>query len=196
MSEGTSLEDIEAGNVAHTADSDVMNEILKDMNEITPDPPAYQQVQPQPQAMALPQALPQALSQPMYELPRALPPQQPMQHYEPFMMQQQPPMPSFMAPQQQYEPVEQQQQPQQPQLLQAPLKKNTWSQIFDHLLEPLFVAFLVVILSLPAVHTWLAKYLKWAYHVGGALSWTGIVLQAAVAGLLFAGFQYVMENSS
>ena len=192
MSEGTSLEDIEAGNVAHTADSAVMNEILKDMNEITPEPPAYQQSM----------SMSQQPQQPMYELPRALPPQPLVpQHYEPIMMPEHHQMPPFMHPSQHYQPIEPpqqaQQQPMMTNMLPTPhLKKNTWSQIFDHMLEPLFVAFLVVILSLPAVHTWLAKHMKWAYHVGGALSWTGIVLQAAVAGVLFAGFQYVMENSS
>jgi hypothetical protein len=91
---------------------------------------------------------------------------------------------------QHYQPVETPQPVYQP--VGASLKKNTWSLVFEKAMDPLFVALLVGVLSLPAVHTWLAKYLKWAYHVGGALSWVGIVLQGLVAGLLFAGFQFAM----
>ncbi len=171
MSEGTSLEDIESGNVSFTADSAVMSEILKDMNELTPEQPTYP-------PMPLPSSQPPPMPQPTYQpLPMALPPQsfEMPQHYQPI------PDPPMSQPT--YVPAP-----------PAPPKKNAWSNLFDIMNDPLIVAILVGIVSLPAIHTWLAKHLKWAYQVGGALSWTGIVLQSIVAGLLFAGYKYASGN--
>ncbi len=183
--EGTSLEDIETGNVAHTADDAVMNAILSDMNAI--EAPVQQQA---PVYIPPPQ-------QQEYQ-----PPQMP-QYQEPMQFMQ--PEPSFSGGFGQYEDSQQYQQvAQQPQHQQqahyeevnetvAPLKKNSWSLLFDDLRDPLIVGLLVSLFSLPALHTWLAKRLTWAYKVGGSLSWIGFLIQFALVAGIFATYKQIMK---
>jgi hypothetical protein len=183
MSEGTSLEDIETGNIANTADDAVMNAILSDMNAIeepqvpvyTPPPP---QQPPQPQFPQLPP--------PPYQQPDPFPQQyQPEPHYF-----------EQHSPQSQY-----QQQAQQQAIYEAveepvpttSLKKNSWSLLFQDLHDPLFVGLLVTLFSLPALHTWLAKRLSWAYKVGGSLSWIGFLLQFALVAGIFVTYRQIMR---
>ncbi len=185
--EGTSLEDIETGNVAHTADDAVMNAILSDMNAI--EAPVQQQ--------QAPVYIPPPQQQQEYQ-----PPQMP-QYQEPMQFMQ--PEPSFPGGFGQYEDSQQYQQvAQQPQQQQqahyeevnetiAPLKKNSWSLLFDDLRDPLLVGLLVSLFSLPALHTWLAKRLTWAYKVGGSLSWIGFLIQFALVAGIFATYKQIMK---
>jgi hypothetical protein len=73
----------------------------------------------------------------------------------------------------------------------APRKGNVWRTITEKIRDPLFVALLVFVLSLPILHTHLAKYAGWAFAVGGQLSWIGLAALSLLAGVLFAGFQGV-----
>ncbi len=188
MSEGTSLEDIESGNIANTADDAVMNAILSDMNAIEePQVPVYtqqSQQSQQPQQHQQPQ-FPQ-LPPPQYQQPDPFPPQyqQPM-HQESHYFQQ--------APSDMYEPVEEPQVPTIPTSAPSLIKKNAWSQLFDDLRDPLVVGFLVTLFSLPALHTWLAKRLTWAYKVGGSLSWIGFLLQFALVAGIFATYRQIAQ---
>jgi hypothetical protein len=185
MSEGTSLEDIETGNVAYSADTAVMNAILSDMNaveEAHAPPPQMPQYQPEPLAqMPPPPPIFTQMQEPVYMQPHM--PQMPQmqaqhQHYqEPNMSM--------------YEPVEEPQAPTQ--LPPSPLKRNAWSQIFDDIREPLIVGLLVTVFSLPALHTWLSKRLTWAYKVGGSLSWIGFFLQFALVAGIFATYRQIMR---
>jgi hypothetical protein len=189
--EGTSLEDIEAGNVAHTADDAVMNAILSDMNAI--EAPVQQQ-----------QQTPIYIPPPQQQQQEYQPPQVP-QYQEPMQFMQ--PEPSFPGAFGQYEDSQQYQQvAQQPQHQQqqahyeevnetvaAPLKKNSWSLLFDDLRDPLVVGLLVSLFSLPALHTWLAKRLTWAYKVGGSLSWIGFLIQFALVAGIFATYKQIMR---
>jgi hypothetical protein len=184
--EGTSLEDIETGNVAHTADDAVMSAILSDMNAV--EEPAHQQTPvyiPPPQEYQPPPMQMQA--QPHY------------QEQLPFM-QPEPSMGAF----QQYEEAPQFQQHQQHQQHQqpnyevveesvGPVKKNSWSLLFDDLRDPIVVGILVSLFSLPALHTWLAKRLTWAYKVGGSLSWIGFIIQFALVAGIFATYRQIMK---
>lgn len=72
-----------------------------------------------------------------------------------------------------------------------PRKKNMWSNITSRLRDPLIVMILVFVLSLPMLHTQLAKYASWAFAVGGQLSWFGLIAMSLLAGVLFAGIQGV-----
>lgn len=73
----------------------------------------------------------------------------------------------------------------------AQRKSNVWRTVTSKIRDPLFVALLVFVLSLPILHTHLAKYAGWAFAVGGQLSWIGLAALSLLAGVLFAGFQGV-----
>jgi hypothetical protein len=174
MSDGTSLEDIESGNVAFTADTAAMNAILSDMNAVE-EAPVYTPPPPPP-------------------APEFHAPQQP-QHYQP-----EPAFPTQlpMFPQMQ---IHEMAYPQAPQptyeKVEAPVpqstKKNSWSLLFDDMRDPIVVGLLVTLFSLPALHTWLAKRLTWAYKVGGSLSWIGFLLQFAIVAGLFVTYRQIMK---
>lgn len=180
MSEGTSLEEIESGNVAYTADAAAMNAILSDMNAVE-EAPVYI---PPPQQVRIPPMQPQLQPQPQPHMSV----QEPFEP-EPFQFPQFPQVPQFQQVQQtqqtqspMYEAVEPKAQP----------KKNAWSSLFDDMREPLVVGLLVTLFSLPGLHTWLAKRLTWAYKVGGSLSWIGFLLQFVLVAGMFATYRQIM----
>lgn len=103
--------------------------------------------------------------------PQPMPPMMPMQ-----------PMPMMPRQQQQqqqrgYVPVEEEYRPR---------KKNVWSNLVERLRDPLIVGILFFVLSLPMLHTQVAKVAGWAFAVGGQLSWLGLASFSLLAGLLFA----------
>ena len=65
-------------------------------------------------------------------------------------------------------------------------RKNAWSNLLDHLVDPILIAVIVFTLSLPALQTFLSKYATWAFSLGGQLSWLGLIAKSILAGLLFA----------
>ena len=109
----------------------------------------------------------------------------------PMRMPMQAPMynPQMMMPQQQkqaYVPVQDEEDV-------KPKKKNIWSSILERLRDPLFVIVLMFVLSLPALHTQLAKYASWAFAVGGQLSWLGLGSLSLTAGLLFGLYRVIID---
>jgi hypothetical protein len=66
-----------------------------------------------------------------------------------------------------------------------PRKKNIWGSITEKLRDPLIVSVIVFVLSLPVLHTMLAKYAGWAFAVGGQLSWIGLIAMSLIAGIGF-----------
>jgi hypothetical protein len=103
-------------------------------------------------------------------------------------MLQQPPMynPTMQfQQQQQYVPVEEEDA--------RPTKKNVWSSIFDRLRDPLVVAILMFVLSLPVLHTQLAKVIPWAFAVGGQLSWLGLGTLSLFAGVSFGAYRGIYD---
>ena len=162
--DGTSLESIESGDVANTADASRMQAILRDMNSSTegsrvqmPPPPQMQDLQPMP------------ARQPM-------PPMLQVSSHDQVPMQRPPP-----PPQVQYVPIAEE-EPTQP-------KKNVWSSVLEQIRDPLFVVLLFFLLSLPVFHTFVGKYASWAFAIGGQLSWLGLGALALVAGIIFAMFR-------
>jgi len=114
-------------------------------------------------------------------------------------MQQSPgPMRPMMQQQPMYNPNVQMQQQQQYVAVEEeeeskPKKKNIWSSILDRMKDPIVVALLVFVLSLPVLHTQLAKYASWAFAVGGQLSWLGLGSVSLLAGLLFGVYRGVSD---
>ncbi len=66
-----------------------------------------------------------------------------------------------------------------------PRRKNMWGSITEKLRDPLIVSIIVFVLSLPVLHTMLAKYVGWAFAVGGQLSWLGLIALSLLAGVIF-----------
>jgi hypothetical protein len=162
MSEGTPLDALETGDVSNEADSARMAQILQDMNA---SGGAGGDVQP---PMMPPQPMPPMLSM------------QPMMQQRQYQQQQQ----QQQQHQQQhkgYIPVAEEEY--------RPRKKNVWSNIVERLRDPIIVSILFFVLSLPMLHTQVAKIAGWAFAVGGQLSWLGLAAFSALAGLLFAVFQ-------
>ena len=65
-------------------------------------------------------------------------------------------------------------------------RSNFFATIFDTIREPLVVACLMFILSLPVFHTAAAKVVPWAFAMGGELSYIGLIVKSLFAGGLFA----------
>jgi hypothetical protein len=159
MSEGTPIDALESGEIANEADSHTMAQILSDINA------SGAEVQSSTHA----------------------PPMQPTQPMGP-MMPQGPPMYNpmmgggsmhhMMQPPQNYIPVHEDDY--------RPKKKtNGWSSALEFVRDPIFVALLVFVVSLPVLHTTYAKYASWAFAVGGQLSWLGLISLSVMAGVLF-----------
>jgi hypothetical protein len=68
-------------------------------------------------------------------------------------------------------------------------KKNVWSTAVSMIRDPLVVGLLFFVLSLPVLHTFLAKYAGWAFAVGGQLSWLGLGAFSAITALIFGLYQ-------
>jgi hypothetical protein len=72
-------------------------------------------------------------------------------------------------------------------------KGNIWYSILSTLQDPLVVAILAFIMSTPALHVYLSKYIPKAYSIGGQLSWIGLIGFSLTAGLLFGFYQTVKQ---
>ena len=102
-----------------------------------------------------------------------------------------PPMPpsasSSYTKQSQFVPVEEAEE------APAPVKAkrtNIWGRILSNIRDPLIVAILMFVLSLPGFHTVVSKVVPWAFAVGGELSYLGLIVKSLFAGALFAGLQF------
>lgn len=199
MSEGTSLEDIETGNVANQADSAVMNAILSDMNALPEEQPQRQNQQPAyiPPPQQPPQQPPHMQASPEFQTPFLPPPPPPVPMYSDFAS----PDPYTMDVQQPfdvYTPIPQATGSQSPNqvVAEAPGKRqNGWSNVFGYLMDGLFVAIIVGVLSLPVLHTRLASYASWAYKVGGELSWWGLTVVSLVGGVLYTAYRIIATQT-
>jgi hypothetical protein len=188
MSEGTSLDDIESGNVRDAADNAVMDAIMSDMNAYVEErhPPSSEIYTPAPEPVQQPPAY-------MFQ-----PPPPPLSQMEAPMM---PPMFPQMGGgggfgmQPTYERIEEESPASNsppPASFSGP-KRNGWADAFDSMRDPMIVGLLVSLFSLPALHTWLAGRAKWAYKVGGSLSWLGFIVQFLVVGGIFAAWRYGVQ---
>ena len=88
------------------------------------------------------------------------------------------------APPPQYTPVEDEYRPR---------RKNIWGSITERLRDPLIVSILIFVLSLPILHTQIAKVAPWGYAIGGQLSWIGLFAVSVLGGALFGVSQGVLS---
>ena len=166
---GTSLEDLETGKVDQSADSDHMAAIIREMNA---------------SGAHVDSGASKAHMQQMQHM-QHMPPMQGMQPMPPMMpgmgsgmgMPAMPPMPNYVHVDEDAA-VE-----------YRPKKKNLWSSVIEQVRDPIFIAVLVFVLSLPVLHTFIGKYASWAFAVGGQLSWLGLILKSVLAGLLFGVYR-------
>lgn len=152
MSEGTPIDAIENGDVAETADTQLMESILADVNaagaHIANGPPGIPQVQqPMPPMRGGGGGMP-----PMYN-PMPPPPQQQRQYVDDGHM---------VGP-----------------------RKSAMSSVFERILDPFAVAVILFVLSLPVLHTYAARYVSWAFAIGGQLSWLGLIVLSLLGGAVF-----------
>jgi hypothetical protein len=63
--------------------------------------------------------------------------------------------------------------------------KKTTSSVLERIVDPLVVAVILFILSLPVLHTYAARYVSWGFAIGGQLSWLGLIALSLVGGALF-----------
>ncbi len=164
---GTSLEELESGQLQGTADESRMQAILADMNASGAEVAS---------GVNMPARQPMPPMQPMAT--QQMPMQMPSLMYNP-----NPPMANH------YIPIEE-----APTAKRSALKKkNVWSSIVDSVRDPIVVAVIVFVISLPALHTFAGKYVGWAYVLGGQLSWLGLIAKACLGGLLFALYRTVVN---
>lgn len=92
--------------------------------------------------------------------------------------------PPTTSPPPQYTPMEEEYKPR---------RKNMWGSMAEKLRGPLMVSVIMFVLSLPVLHTLLAKYVTWAFAVGGQLSWLGLITMSLLAGSIFGVGQLIMN---
>lgn len=80
---------------------------------------------------------------------------------------------------------------QQPTLIEA-TKGNMYSEIITQIKQPLLVAIIVFIVSLPIINVLIGHYLPSLLRIGGDLTTAGLVVKALVGGFLFWFIQKVL----
>jgi hypothetical protein len=84
------------------------------------------------------------------------------------------------------------QQPQQQPILVQEIKGNMYTDILSQIKQPLFVAIIVFIISLPVVNILIGHYLPSLLRVGGDLTTAGMVVKSLSAGFLFWFVQKIL----
>ncbi len=163
MADGTPIDSLENGDIENTSDASRVQEIIKDLNASGADVSVGSSPQmPPPQQMPSPHMQQSYMPMPYMPMPSQQMPPMTLQH------------PSINP---NYVPIDD----------PAPRtkKKNVWSNAFDYIRDPIIVAVIVFIVSLPVLHTYFAKYASWAFAVGGQLSYIGLASISLFAGILF-----------
>jgi hypothetical protein len=91
----------------------------------------------------------------------------------------------------QFAPVLQQIPQQQPTLIES-TKGNMYSDITSQIKQPLLVAIIVFIVSLPIVNVLVGHYFPSLLRIGGDLTTAGLVVKALIGGFLFWFIQKVL----
>lgn len=87
--------------------------------------------------------------------------------------------------------VQQQQAMRQPTLIEI-TKGNMYTDIIAQIKQPLLVAIIVFIVSLPIINVLIGHYLPSLLRIGGDLTTAGLVVKSAVGGFLFWFIQKVL----
>ena len=182
MAEGTPIASLETGNVTDKADNALMSQILAEIGNAggsvkTADEQAHSPVMVSPPMGGIP----------TYSPHEGMPVGPPgMTHmppgYVPMQMHQQ-----MHRGRNDYDDYDEEEE-MQPKAKQK-AKKNFASSLLDFIKEPFLVAILIVVLSLPVLHTNVAKYVPTLYSSGGMLSWLGLVAIGGLGAFLFIIFR-------
>jgi hypothetical protein len=148
---GTSLESLETGTVANTADAERMAAILRDMNAAGDAADTADTREPMPSFVPRMPMPPSNSGASGWEKPEA------------------PPAEYTEVPRS-----------------SKGRRGNFFSTLFERVKEPLLVACILFVLSLPFFHTAAAKVVPWAFAMGGELSYLGLIVKSLFAGGLFA----------
>lgn len=194
MSEaGTLLSDLDS---AKPTDRDLVDSILSDMNHVgggggpgmALPPPAGARMPMQP-TPAPPSTYPNS-ADPAVATAHLIGKDHPTEaDFQRMMMAAQGPLPfNAMAPQMQ-QPV--QQMPQIQQSYEEP-KKNWQGQWIDELKQPILVAIILFVMTLPAVNLLVSHYAPSLLRPGGDLNTMGMLARAAIGGALYWIFQRVI----
>lgn len=164
--QGTSIEDIEMGNVKNEADSEAMRQILADMNA-TEEAPSRVTSQPIPEITRAP-----PMRQSFQDIPRMniTPMYHPPEQYEDEVSYEEPKTPKYKT-------------------VLTP-SKNAWVQLFDIVREPILIGLIICILMFPKLHTLGSKYAGWAYSVGGQVSWLGMLVYSLCGAGIWALYKF------
>lgn len=87
--------------------------------------------------------------------------------------------------------------PMQPQMMHSPtlvdsLKGNLYTDLFIQMKQPLIVAIIVFVVSLPALNILIGHYVPSLLRIGGDLTTAGLMVKSAIAGFLFWFIQKVL----
>jgi len=88
-------------------------------------------------------------------------------------------------------PQQGQRAPQQPTLVES-FKGNMYSDIMSQIKQPLLVAIIIFIVSLPIVNVLIGHYLPSLLRIGGDLTTAGLGVKALIGGFLFWFIQKVL----
>jgi hypothetical protein len=99
--------------------------------------------------------------------------------------------PQFSQGGSQFAPIMQQQAMPQPTLIEA-AKGNMYSDIIVQIKQPLLVAIIVFIVSLPIINVLIGHYAPSLLRIGGDLTTAGMVAKALIGGFLFWFIQKVL----
>lgn len=185
---GTSIASLETGNVTDKADNVLMNQILADIGNAGGDV-AVQTSQ---------HVIPQMVGPPMGGIPTYSPhdgmPVAPpgMMHMPPGYMYNQMPRTQSYGYEDGDEDEEMQERPTSTKN-KSKVKKNFASALLEFIRDPFLVAVLMIVLSLPVLHTHIGRYVPILYSSGGMLSWFGLMSIGALGAVLFVLFRSIFN---
>jgi hypothetical protein len=83
-----------------------------------------------------------------------------------------------------------QQPPQQPTLIET--KGNMYSDIISQIKQPLLVAIIIFVISLPIINVLIGHYLPSLLRIGGDLTTVGLLVKSLAGGFLFWFIQKII----
>jgi hypothetical protein len=189
MAEGTSISSLETGNVADKADNALMSQILAEIGNAGGEVGVKS---PEP-AMA-PMMSPPMGGIPTYSPHDGMPVGPPgMMHMPPGYMYNQMPRVQTRYDDHDYDDDEEMQERPASSKNKPKVKKNFASALLEFIRDPLLVAVLITVLSLPVLHTHIGRYAPALYSAGGMLSWLGLTSVGLVGAVVFVLFRFIFN---
>jgi len=80
----------------------------------------------------------------------------------------------------------------QPPMLMESTKGNLYTELIQQVKQPLLVAIIFFLISLPVLNVLIGYYVPWLLRVGGDLTTAGLVLKSLIGGFLFWFIQKII----